>query len=96
MTNRPRLQALLSDLQGQSRNDPHNDAVRRVLRLRAGNVCEYCLRRTTNPFHVDHIIGTCFQFFNFNGGGLDGPLVTRYEEIVTKRYPPAWSREWLM
>jgi hypothetical protein len=44
---RPGLHALLALLQ-QPRHDPHDDLVRRVVRLRARDVCEYCLRRSVD------------------------------------------------
>jgi hypothetical protein len=178
---RPDLQALLALLQQQPRHDPHDDLVRRVVRLRARDVCEYCLRRSADPFHLDHIIppalwpryvagrlagvaavtgrrgpdhldnfAWCCPLCNeskrqrvsarverraqrlfdprydvwpdhfvfmrnyliiagitpvglatervlkFNGGGIDGPLATRYDDIVTNRYPPDWARPWLV
>lgn len=33
-----------------------NEDVRAVVRLRAGDACEYCLMPTNSRFHVDHII----------------------------------------
>jgi len=32
------------------------------------------------------------KVLNFNGGGLDGPLVTRHDDIVSGRYPPTVTR----
>lgn len=37
-------------------HDPENPVVRLYVRQRAWNVCEYCLARTEDAFHVDHII----------------------------------------
>ncbi len=56
MTNQPHLQALLLQLENQRRHSPHSSLVRRAVRLRARNACEYCLRQTINPFHIDHIV----------------------------------------
>jgi hypothetical protein len=36
------------------------------------------------------------RVLKFNGGGIDGPLATRYDDIVTNRYPPDWARPWLV
>lgn len=181
MTNQPHLQALLLQLENQRRHSPHSSLVRRAVRLRARNACEYCLRQTINPFHIDHIVpvdlwqpyiagqivgasptagrrgpdhldnfawscplcnGSKLQrmtarvnnqtqrifdprydywpehfvfmshylaitaitplglaterVLNLNGGGLDGPLVTRHEDIVFGRYPPDWARDWIV
>lgn len=54
--NLPALSALLGELEGQERNDPHDEQVRLAIRLRARDACEYCLMPTTGQFHVDHII----------------------------------------
>lgn len=182
-----RLQDLLIQLESQPRNDPDNGLIRRVVRLRARDTCEYCLRRTVSPFHIDHIIPADLwksyitgriagvppivgrrgpdhldnyawscplcngsklqriaarvngrnqrifdprydywpehfvfmsrylaitaitpiglggylglateQILNLNGGGLNGPLVTRYEDIVSGRYPPEWAGGWVV
>jgi hypothetical protein len=50
------LSALLQELEGQVRNNPHDERVRLAVRLRALDACEYCLMPTTGQFHVDHII----------------------------------------
>ncbi len=36
------------------------------------------------------------RVLNLNGGGLDGPLVTRHEDIVFGRYLPDWARDWIV
>ncbi len=56
MTGRSRLSALLQQLEGQQQHSPHNNLVRRIVRLRANDACEYCLHPTFGQFHVDHII----------------------------------------
>ena len=54
--NLPTLSALLQELEGQARNDPHDERVRLAVRLRARDAYEYCLMPTAGQFHVDHII----------------------------------------
>jgi hypothetical protein len=56
VTEPPTLAALLRQLAGRARHDPHDEIVRLAVRLRARDVCEYCLLPTTGPYHVDHII----------------------------------------
>jgi len=65
------LEGLLSQLASQERNDPDNDLVRRGVRLRAHDTCEYCFRRTQNPFHIDHIIPSAL-WQSYVAGQIDG------------------------
>jgi len=50
------LAELLEQIAGADRNNPHADLVRQVTRLRARNVCEYCLLPTSRQFQIDHIV----------------------------------------
>ncbi|MBI4491962.1 MAG: HNH endonuclease [Chloroflexi bacterium] len=50
------LAALLEELLGRGQHDPHDATVRRAVRLRARDGCEYCLLPTAGQVHVDHII----------------------------------------
>ena len=50
------LAALLRELAGSSKHDPHDGTVRLTIRLRAKDCCEYCLLPTTSQFHIDHVI----------------------------------------
>lgn len=52
----PRLQELLQQITMSARNDPHDQLVRQVARLRARDTCEYCLQQTIGQFQVDHIV----------------------------------------
>lgn len=36
------------------------------------------------------------QKLDFNGGGGDGPLATRHEDIGADHYPPLWARAWII
>ena len=90
MIDRPALRALLSLLENQPRNDPDDDLVRRGVRLRAGDVCEYCFRRTANPFHIDHIIPSALWQSYVSG------LLVGIPPVVGRRGPDhlenfAWS-----
>lgn len=43
----------------QKSRDPHTASIRRQVRQRAADRCEYCLKPTkleVSPFHIDHII----------------------------------------
>jgi len=54
--NDPRLEDLIRQVEDDGRNDPHDAVVRQVVRLRARDVCEYCLQPTVGQFQVDHVI----------------------------------------
>jgi len=56
MTPHPALPALLSDLAQQPAHSPRNRRVREAVRLRAGDVCEYCLLPTVGQFQLEHIV----------------------------------------
>jgi len=38
------------------KHDPHNQAVRDLVRQRARDSCEYCLMPTTSKFEIEHIV----------------------------------------
>jgi len=183
VTGRPGLAVLLRELEVRRQHNPHDVLVRRVVRLRAGDACEYCLHPTVGQFHIDHIIPAdlwadyivdripslppiegrrgpnhlenlawCCSFCNeskgqqvtarvyrrverlfdprydgdawsqhfaflhnylyvvgitplglatekalgFNDGRLGGPLATRHDTILKRRYPPRWARPLLV
>jgi len=183
VTGGPRLSVLLQELEGRRQHSPHDSLVRRVVRLRANDACEYCLHSTVGQFHIDHIIPAdvwagytaneipglspikgrrgpnhldnlawCCPFcnegkgqrittrvqghvqrlfdprydgatwprhfaflhqylyivgitplglateqaLNFNDGRRGGPLATRHDTILRRRYPPRWARPLLV
>src|SRR4051812_35936619 len=53
-------EALLRDLERQTRHDPHDPRVRAAVTGRASGRCEYCLLKTGGQFQVDHIIPASF------------------------------------
>lgn len=56
MTPHPGLERRIANLQRRRVHGPANRDVRSVVRLRAGDACEYCLLPTIGAFHIDHII----------------------------------------
>ena len=56
MSYHPGLDALLRELSGREQHNHRDELVRLTVRLRARDVCEYCLLPTSGEFHVDHII----------------------------------------
>lgn len=87
----PTLQRLLSQIEAQDRNDPHDPLVRQVARLRARDACEYCLHPTTGQFEIDHVIPE-MHWPDYIAGRVDAAL-----QPVPQRHGPhhldnfAWS-----
>jgi hypothetical protein len=52
----PGLAERLEALRRRAVHSPRNPDVREVVRLRAGDACEYCLLPTIGRFHIEHII----------------------------------------
>lgn len=82
---------MLAQVAAQDRNDPHDALVRQIVRLRARDVCEYCLHPTAGQFEIDHVIpGALWE--GYGAGRLDAAL----RPITGRRGPDhldnfAWS-----
>jgi len=54
-------------------------------------------RRAYVTIHGHTLIGIVTErLLDFSGGGGDGPLATRHEDIGTDHYPPPWARAWII
>jgi hypothetical protein len=63
------LRTLLAQIEDQPRHDPHHDLIRQIVRLRARDICEYCLHPTSGQFQIDHVIPAA-RWQDYLGGRL--------------------------
>jgi len=69
----PNLAERLSVLNQRAAHSPRNPAVRDVVRLRAGDACEYCLLPTIGRFNIEHIVPP-HLWKDYQAGRLPGVL----------------------
>ncbi len=67
----PHLDERVAALLRRAAHGPRNPNVRDVVRLRAGDACEYCLLPTIGRFNVEHIIPPLL-WEDYRAGRLSG------------------------